>query len=336
MTSSLNFSNENHRIKITTSKKWVLPPRPRASKKKVATTASDSLSAAVPSTAPRVNTPQQECSRRPPQPNHDTLANAIKNNPLKQAIITINEENYYLKLKVIKLVAELKLMQSEVSTQVPMEQPALNPSDILNKGTSNGRKRPCASDCSITNKKPIQLSVKKEEQDSCKIDELLSSFFISESESGTSFNQLTTSKLEEYQDSLGNEDELIIPEDEHVRSQKSSDESLTPNSLISLTHSNSTIDDELDLNMVVSNSLPSTMSYDADSKYPDLISLTKADEPVEFLQGMKPSSTLQVASSSSSAEPALIDDFLDFNVNYDNYDLINNDENLQFDRFINV
>ncbi|GMF01131.1 unnamed protein product [[Candida] boidinii] len=53
--------------------------------------------------------------------NKAQLDQSIIANPVKQAILKINEENYYLKLEVIKLVSDLKSLRNEVLS---------NPSDI--------------------------------------------------------------------------------------------------------------------------------------------------------------------------------------------------------------
>ncbi|KAH3666885.1 hypothetical protein OGAPHI_003335 [Ogataea philodendri] len=92
-------------IKIKTSRKWVLPPRPKPGRK--------------PSQAVNTGTQPTKEIKEPkkkskPTPTPQDLEASIVNNPLKQQILKINEENYYLKLEVIKLVADLKNLKNEI------------------------------------------------------------------------------------------------------------------------------------------------------------------------------------------------------------------------------
>ncbi|KAG7795315.1 hypothetical protein KL929_004082 [Ogataea haglerorum] len=92
-------------IKIKTSRKWVLPPRPKPGRKP---------SQAVNSNAHSVKEPKDaKLSKQTPHAQLDLEA-SIMNNPLKQQILKINEENYYLKLEVIKLVSDLKKLKNEI------------------------------------------------------------------------------------------------------------------------------------------------------------------------------------------------------------------------------
>ncbi|KAG7876686.1 hypothetical protein KL938_004298 [Ogataea parapolymorpha] len=92
-------------IKIKTSRKWVLPPRPKPGRKPSQVVNSNVHSGKEPKDAKK--------SKQTPHAQHDLEA-SIMNNPLKQQILKINEENYYLKLEVIKLVSDLKNLKNEI------------------------------------------------------------------------------------------------------------------------------------------------------------------------------------------------------------------------------
>ncbi|KAG7878044.1 hypothetical protein KL905_004517 [Ogataea polymorpha] len=92
-------------IKIKTSRKWVLPPRPKPGRKPSQAVNSNVHSSKEPKEAKK--------SKQTPHAQHDLEA-SIMNNPLKQQILKINEENYYLKLEVIKLVSDLKNLKNEI------------------------------------------------------------------------------------------------------------------------------------------------------------------------------------------------------------------------------
>ena len=65
---------------------------------------------------------------------------SIIHNPIKQEILKINEENYYLKLEVIRLVSNLKSIREEISTTKKNENENGNDVAIDNKSIKNNVK----------------------------------------------------------------------------------------------------------------------------------------------------------------------------------------------------
>lgn len=84
-------------ITIRTSKKWVLPPRPKPGRK--------------PSSGKHL-TPAPKKRKRKSVKQYLEVDASLMENPIKQQILRINEENYYLKLEVIRLVTDLKSFKS--------------------------------------------------------------------------------------------------------------------------------------------------------------------------------------------------------------------------------
>lgn len=179
--SSTSTSQNNIKSTPTTSKKWVLPPRPKPGRKSsanhtlnssttpnttniisqtpersdsISTSIShlrinspapapltpDSLSPAEPSsvTSTKAATSTTIASSQKSSSKHNSITSSnsknttfgipksttrmveidseIIHNPIKQSILKINEENYYLKLEVIRLVSNLKSLRDESNT----------------------------------------------------------------------------------------------------------------------------------------------------------------------------------------------------------------------------
>lgn len=116
------METESH-LKIQPSRKWVLPPRPKPGRKP---SRSPSSPNAIPTPTPTPNshTPSSSphsSSSPPPMTSTTSISSAsaakpimveidsdLISNPIKQEILKINEENYYLKLEVIRIVSNLK------------------------------------------------------------------------------------------------------------------------------------------------------------------------------------------------------------------------------------
>ncbi|ODV97713.1 hypothetical protein PACTADRAFT_83146 [Pachysolen tannophilus NRRL Y-2460] len=77
--------------------------------------------------------------RKPSSAKNKAIQEAVKSNPLKQAILKVNEENYYLKLEVIKLVSDLKSLKNEVQEQQRQKSQGLegSPGDDINMTITN-------------------------------------------------------------------------------------------------------------------------------------------------------------------------------------------------------
>ncbi|GMF02211.1 unnamed protein product [Ambrosiozyma monospora] len=171
-----NINNDPPAFKIKTSKKWVLPPRPKPGRKPSQVTGSKekaqkeqaakkraakkqqqqqqaqaqqqaqqlqkhqhpmpllpitkSISSKVVATAPTVKSlvasatvtssiakAAASASASQDKLRDHELEESILKNPIKQEILKINEENYYLKLQVIKLVSDLKSLKNEITMQ---------------------------------------------------------------------------------------------------------------------------------------------------------------------------------------------------------------------------
>ncbi|CDK27486.1 unnamed protein product [Kuraishia capsulata CBS 1993] len=87
-------------------------------------------------------------------------------NPLKQAIIKVNEENYYLKLEVIKLVSDLKSLRSELMLQrKPLKSIAnkpVSPMTVLNEAYSQKIKQENGEEEYLEKEEQLEISAKLE------------------------------------------------------------------------------------------------------------------------------------------------------------------------------
>lgn len=221
----------NESITIKTSKKWVLPPRPRPGRK----------------SNHRQKEPERKIDPTPaPGPtrslkDEDEFITEINRHPLKQAIVKINEENYFLKLEVIKLVSDLKCLKNEVADikkAKASRKPILTPTEILkNTNKVHGRKRGHDNEVDDLVASLVDLSHVEKSSAGCGFQQV-----IDMQRSDTVETQFDVTmdyiNLEPKQTVMTNCDHS----DHHSEDEMESG-SLTPHSLVSLTKTNSTIDD---------------------------------------------------------------------------------------------
>lgn len=330
-------------ITIKTSKKWVLPPRPRPGRK-------SNHRQSIAKEPERRNEPAASGQTRTLK-DEDDFISEINRNPLKQAIVKINEENYFLKLEVIRLVSDLKCLKNEVADikkAKASRKPILTPTEILRNTkkpaaqTPHGRKRVHGNEVDDLVASLVDLSHVEKSAPNCGFQQV-----IDMQRSDTVETQFDVTmdyiNLEPKQTTFMTN----CDHSDHHSEDELESGSLTPHSLVSLTKTNSTIDDyEIShRNEIVSASNLPTLHEEKDAHIP-LIDIEPSSSFSEFtFWSSSYNSSIVLHTDASMKELAAkrehereaelkkynaMNDLMEFEHHYDTID----DNSWDFDRFV--